>query len=70
VTRQFTIDVNRSLIFTHSNSGRPYKGQAFFFQVTMSGWPERSFSWSGHLRSGVAFNSATGVFTGTPGSDT
>jgi hypothetical protein len=65
-TKQFTIDVNCKPVFTCSNSGHAYEGQWFSFQVTTSGWSDQSYSWSGHLPGGVTFNSATGVFSGTP----
>jgi hypothetical protein len=67
-TKQFTIDVNCKPVFTCSNSGHAYEGQWFSFQVTTSGWSDQSYSWSGHLPGGVTFNSATGVFSGTPDS--
>lgn len=65
-TKQYTIDVSCKPVFTCSNSGHAYEGQWFYFQVTTSGWPDQSFSWSGHLPSAMTFNSATGVFSATP----
>jgi large repetitive protein len=65
-TQSFTLTVNQTSSFTGANNATFTVGSAGTFTVTASGSPTPTLSESGTLPSGVAFNPATGVLSGTP----
>jgi hypothetical protein len=69
-TQAFTLTVNKAPVITSANSTVFTAGVAGTFTVTATGFPTTTLSESGALPSGVTFNTATGVLSGTPGSST
>ncbi len=65
-TQSFTLTVNQTSSFPGANNATFTVGSAGTFTVTVSGSPTPTLSESGTLPSGVAFNPATGVLSGTP----
>ena len=57
-------------VITSANSATAKVGSSFSFQVTASGYPAPSLTESGKLPTGVRFNSATGVLSGTAATGT
>jgi hypothetical protein len=70
VTQTFTLSVIQKPVFTSPNSTTFTVGIAGSFTVTAVGPPAPSLSESGALPSGVTFNTATGVLSGTPAAGT
>jgi streptogramin lyase len=68
--QRFTLTVNEAATITSANSATFTVGTAGSFTVTATGFPAPSLSESGALPSGVTFNSATGVLSGTPAAGT
>jgi hypothetical protein len=62
--------VNAKPVFTSASSTTATVGHSFSFQVAASGYPAPTFTESGKLPSGVSFNTASGVLSGTPASGT
>jgi type II secretory pathway pseudopilin PulG len=62
----FTLAVNQAPAITSANTTTFTVGAAGSFTVTSSGVPTPALSESGALPSGVTFNTATGVLSGTP----
>jgi large repetitive protein len=69
-TQSFTLTVNQAPAITSANNTTFTVGTAGSFTVTKTGVPTPSLSQSGALPSGVTFNSATGVLSGTPAAGT
>jgi large repetitive protein len=69
-TQTFTLTVNQSPAITSINSGVFTVGAAGTFAVTATGTPAPALSQSGTLPSGVTFNAATGMLSGTPSAGT
>jgi hypothetical protein len=65
-TNSLHFTVNAKPVFTSASSTTVKDGHSFTFHVTASGYPAATFTISGHLPSGVTFNAATGVLSGTP----
>ena len=68
--QSFTLTVNQAPAITSANSTTFTVGTAGTFTVTVTGFPAPSLSEGGTLPSGVTFNSATGVLSGTPAAST
>jgi type II secretory pathway pseudopilin PulG len=66
-TQSFTLIVDEKPAFTSANAQTFTVGQAGSFTVSASGFPAPALSESGALPTGVSFNAATGVLSGTPG---
>ena len=66
MTQVFTLIVDEAPAFTSANSTVFAVGTLGTFTVTSSGFPAATFSETGALPTGVSFNSATGVLSGTP----
>jgi len=62
----FSINVDEAPAITSANSTVFTVGTSGTFKVTSSGFPAATFSETGALPSGVSFNSATGLLSGTP----
>jgi trimeric autotransporter adhesin len=62
----FTLTINQAPAITSTASGAFLVGQPGSFTLTATGYPVPILSESGTLPSGVTFNSATGVLSGTP----
>jgi hypothetical protein len=62
--------VNTKPVITSDNSTHARVGRSFSFQVTATGYPAPTFAESGNLPTGVTFNAATGVLSGTPAAGT
>ena len=69
-TQNFTLTVNQAPAITSANSATFKVGTAGTFTVTTTGFPAPTLSESGALPSGVTFNTATGVLSGTPAANT
>src|SRR5439155_1487108 len=69
-TQSFTLTVAQVPVITSANSATFGEGTPGTFTVTASGFPAPAFSENGALPSGVAFNTATGVLSGTPATGT
>ena len=65
-TQSFTLTVNQAPVITSASSAIFTVGTAGSFTVTATGVPAPTLSESGALPSGVTFNAATGVLSGTP----
>ncbi len=65
-TRNFTLTVNQAAAITSANSTSFAVGSPGSFSVTTTGSPAPTLSESGNLPSGVTFNPATGILSGTP----
>jgi hypothetical protein len=65
-TQSFAITVNQTSSFPGANNVTFTVGNAGTFTVTASGSPVPTLSETGTLPSGVTFNAATGVLSGTP----
>jgi len=65
-TNSLHFSVNAKPVFTSASSTTVRDGRNFSFNVTATGYPAATFSISGHLPSGVTFNTATGLLSGTP----
>ena len=66
ITQVFTLIVNEAPTFTSANTTVFTVGAFGTFNVTTSGFPAATFSETGALPTGVSFNPATGLFSGTP----
>src|SRR5438552_2546882 len=69
-TQSFTLTVAQVPVITSANSATFGEGTNGTFTVTASGFPAPAFSEIGALPSGVTFNTATGVLSGTPAAGT
>jgi hypothetical protein len=65
-TQNFILTINQSSAFTSANNATFTVGTAGSFLVTATGFPKPTLSESGVLPSGVSFDAATGVLSGTP----
>jgi hypothetical protein len=68
--QSFTLTVNQFPAFTSANGTAFNVGTAGSFTVTATGVPAPTLSEFGALPNGLAFNPATGVLSGTPGTGT
>jgi len=68
--QNFTLTVNQAPAITSANNATFKVGTAGSFTVTTTGFPAPTLSESGALPSGVTFNAATGVLSGTPAANT
>jgi hypothetical protein len=62
----FTLTIKQSPTFTSANKASFAVGAAGSFTVTTTGFPTPVLSEAGALPSGVTFNAATGLLSGTP----
>src|SRR5262249_36219287 len=69
-TQNFTLTVNQAPAITSASSTTFTVGTPGGFTVTATGFPAPTLSESGALPSGVTFNAATGVLSGTPAAGT
>ena len=69
-TQSFTLTVNQAPTITSTSSTVFTVGTPGSFTVTATGTPAPTLSESGTLPSGVSFNAATGVLSGTPAAGT
>jgi hypothetical protein len=69
-TQPFTLTVDQAPSITSGNSASFLVGAAGTFTVTATGFPAPTLSESGALPTGVTFNAATGVLSGTPAGGT
>jgi uncharacterized delta-60 repeat protein len=69
-TQSFTLTVNEAPNITSANRSTFTVGTPGSFTVTSTGYPPPTFSLSGSLPSGVTFNNATGLLSGTPAAGT
>jgi hypothetical protein len=69
-TQSFTLVVQQAPAITSANATAFSVGAAGSFSVTATGTPAPGLTETGTLPSGVAFNSATGVLSGTPAAGT
>jgi len=69
-TQSFTLVVDQTAAITSASSTTFTVGAAGSFTVTATGSPAPTLSESGALPSGVTFNTATGVLSGTPAAGT
>src|SRR5436190_14982055 len=69
-TQGFTLTVAQVPVITSANIATFGEGTPGTFTVTASGFPAPAFSEIGALPSGVTFNTATGVLSGTPAAGT
>src|SRR6266581_215174 len=69
-TQSFTLTVAQVPVITSANIATFGEGTNGTFTVTASGFPAPAFSENGALPSGVTFNTATGVLSGTPAAGT
>ncbi|HET6419778.1 MAG TPA: Ig-like domain repeat protein [Geobacteraceae bacterium] len=65
-TQNFTLTVNRVPTITSADNATFTIGAAGTFTVTAGGYPAPTLSETGTLPSGITFNAATGVLSGTP----
>jgi hypothetical protein len=65
-TQAFTLIVDEVPQISSANSTNFTVGTNGTFQVTATGYPGSTFAQTGALPTGVSFNTATGVLTGTP----
>ncbi len=68
--QSFTLTVRQAPAITSANSTTFTVGTAGTFTVTATGFPVPTLSRTGALPSGVTFNAATGVLSGTPAAGT
>ena len=68
--QSFTLTVNQVPAITSANNTTFTVGSNGSFTVTETGFPTPTLSESGALPSGVTFNTATGVLSGTPAAGT
>ncbi|MFL6531445.1 MAG: LamG-like jellyroll fold domain-containing protein, partial [Chthoniobacterales bacterium] len=69
-TQNFTLTVNQPPAITSANATTFVVGSAGTFTVTTSGFPVPTVTQTGTLPSGVMFDSATKILSGTPGAGT
>ena len=69
-TQNFALTVNQTPAITSANSTSFMVGSPGTFTVTATGFPVATLAESGTLPSGVTFNAATGVLSGTPATGT
>jgi Bacterial Ig-like domain (group 3)/Putative Ig domain len=69
-TQSFTLTVNQAPAITSATSTTFTVGMAGSFTVTATGFPTPTLSETGALPSGVMFDAATGVLSGTPATGT
>src|SRR5207237_403377 len=69
-TQSFTLTVAQVPVITSANIATFGEGTPGTFTVTASGFPAPAFSENGALPSGVTFNTATSVLSGTPATGT
>jgi hypothetical protein len=69
-TQSFTLTVNQAAAITSANSTAFVVGTAGTFTVKATGFPAATLSEAGALPTGVSFNAATGVLSGTPAAGT
>ncbi len=69
-TQSFTLVVDQSAAITSAAAVTLTTGSAGSFTVQATGYPTPTLSATGALPSGVTFNAATGVLSGTPASGT
>ncbi len=69
-SQTFTLTVDQAPAVTSSASATFTAGTIGTFTVTATGFPKPAIAESGTLPSGVTFNTATGVLSGTPASGT
>ncbi len=69
-TQAFTLIVNQPPAITSANTATFAVGVAGSFTVTATGYPAPTLPETGALPSGVGFNSATGMLSGTPAAGT
>src|SRR5579871_1751761 len=69
-SQSFTLTVDQAPAITSASSTTFAVGSGNSFTVTASGFPVPTLGQTGTLPSGVSFNSATGVLSGTPASGT
>ena len=65
-TLAFTLLVNQNLAITSSATTSFTVGTSGAYTVTATGFPAPTYSLSGTLPTGLSFNTATGVLSGTP----
>jgi large repetitive protein len=68
--QDFTLIVDVAPAITSANATTFAVGTAGSFTVTASGYPSPTFTETGALPNGVAFNDSTGVLSGTPSTGT
>jgi hypothetical protein len=69
-TKALSITVNQTAAITSANNVTFVMGSAGTFTVTATGTPTPSLAETGTLPTGVTFNAATGVLSGTPAAGT
>jgi hypothetical protein len=69
-TKALSITVNQTAAITSANNATFVVGTAGTFTVTATGTPTPSLAETGTLPTGVTFNAATGVLSGTPAAGT
>ncbi|MEO5625702.1 MAG: putative Ig domain-containing protein, partial [Dokdonella sp.] len=69
-TQNFTLTIDEAPAITSANTIAFTIGAAGTFNVTASGFPLPALSETGALPTGVTFNTATGVLSGTPAAGT
>jgi uncharacterized protein YegP (UPF0339 family) len=69
-TETYTLKVDEAPAITSVNNTTATIGSALSFQVTSTGYPAPSYSYTGTLPSGVTFHTGTGILSGTPRSGT
>jgi len=69
-TQSFTLTVDQAPVITSANKTTFRHGHNGNFPVTATGFPTPTLSESGSLPSGVSFNAATSVLSGTPAAGT
>lgn len=65
-TQGFTLNIDQSPSITSASSATIVAGTPGSFTVVATGFPAPTLSETGNLPTGVTFNSATGVLSGTP----
>ncbi len=68
--QSFTLTVNQAAAITSANSVTYAVGAAGSLTITATGFPAATLSEMGTLPSGVTFNAATGLLSGTPAAGT
>jgi hypothetical protein len=69
-TQNFTLTIDQAPAITSANTIAFTVGTAGTFTVTATGFPVPALSQTGTLPTGVTFNAATGVLSGTPAAGT
>src|SRR5581483_10969839 len=69
-TQNFSLTVNQAPAITSANNTNFAVGTSGSFTVTTTGFPAPTLSQAGTLPSGITFNVATGVLSGTPAAGT